>query len=193
MENVATRFALNLREGLIEISGSETFVEKHMASLSEHIDALLSGPPAGMGAPTPKASGGSSTDDTPVGDDGNGRANGATENPYPNVFDLTRGADAIEIMAAVPGDTTKARAINVAYLYMLGKKLLGFHQVPSTEIRNECDRLGCLDGGNFSKTMEDIKANLMQRGTPRNRAYQLSPRGETAAKEIAQQLEDAVA
>ena len=171
------RISVSLREGKIEIEGSESFVKEQLDRFQDLIDGKLSALPA---APLPSGGPG-----TPLG--GPGIPTPAfQDNAYPNVIAIEE--DEIKILKAIPGKNKAERSVNVALLTLVGAGIKGETTVPFSKIREICKHHSCLDPANFSSTMKGAKELFIVSGSGKRQTAKLTHPGITKANELAAEL-----
>lgn len=172
------RISVSLREGKIEIEGTEAFVKEQLARFQDLIDGKLS---ALSASPLPPASPG-----TPVVGPGIPPPPAPQDNPYPNVIAIEENE--IKILKAIPGKNNAEKSVNVALLFLIGAGLKGETTVPFSEIREACKYHSCLDARNFSATMNRTKEFFIVSGSGKSQTAKLSHPGSTKANELATEL-----
>ncbi len=171
------RVNVSLREGKIEISGSEAFVKEQLDRFQEVIDGKLSSLPAA--APPMDAM-------PPQQKAVQGAQASADANPYPNVIALED--DGVKILKSIPGSKKADKMVNAALLYLVGLGLKGETSASCADIRELCKHHSCLDSPNFAKAMKGAKQYLILSGTGKNQTAKLTHPGQTKANELAAEL-----
>lgn len=172
------RISVSLREGKIEIEGSESFVKEQLERFQDLIDGKLSALPA---APLPPAGPG-----TPLVGPVTPPPPASQDNPYPNVIAIE--GDEIKILKAIPGKNKAEKSVNVALLTLVGAGLKGETTVPFSKIREACKHHSCLDAANFSSIMNREKELLIISGSGKSQAAKLTHPGTNKANELAAEL-----
>lgn len=175
--DVQARVSVSLREGKIEISGSEAFVKEQLDRFQELIDGKLSLLPL-TGLPA--------DDPTPQQKAVQGIPAPAGENPYPNVIALED--DGVKILKAIPGSKKAEKMVNAALLYLVGLGLKGESTATCADIRELCKHHSCLDSPNFAKAMKGAKQYLILSGSGKKQTAKLTHPGQTKANELAAEL-----
>ena len=161
----------------MELVGSEGFVKEYEAkfSLVEKVEKLAKRVLNENGVPEISPNG-----QTPEGGDVH------KENPFPHVLDLSEEKPKITVNK-IPGDSRKDKQVKVALLYLLGMKLKtgNREEIPTKEIREQCEEHGCLDKANIAKYLREKKKLFSIGG---NQTIRLTAPGESEAKQLAKQL-----
>jgi hypothetical protein len=175
MEHEA-RISVSLREGKIEICGSEKFVKEQLDRFQDLIDGKLSALPATPPATVPSHSS--------VGNTATACSN--QENTYPNVIAIED--DEVRILKTIPGKNKAEKMVNVALLYLVGAGIKGDAITPFSKIRETCKHHSCLDAPNFSKALKAAKEWFIISGTGKSQTAKLTHPGNTKAHELANEL-----
>lgn len=174
------KVSVSLREGKIEISGSESFVKEQLDRFKDLIDGKLSALPAAplsFTAPATSPDGVEIPPSTPTQD-----------NTYPNVIAIEE--DEIKILKAIPGNNKAEKTVNVALLCLVGAGIKGDMTVPFSLIRAVCKHHSCLDSSNFSSTMKAEKGLFILSGSGKSQTAKLTHPGTTKAHELAAELNE---
>lgn len=177
MENTAAKIRVSLREGLLEIEGSEDFVSKQIENLKDLITKLPDAPLPPAKPATP--------------------ANGQT--PPPSTATLSEDAakyvniiavegDVVKILKDLPGSDKAKKTVSAALLYLLGKNFSGTEEAPFKELRKVCKDHGCLDESNFAGIIKDQKEWLIVLGSGKSQTAKLTVPGKKAAIALADSL-----
>lgn len=185
--NTQTRFAINLREGILEISGSEAFVNKKLDEHQDLIGSMLDR----LSSVQPVAKSNNSAASPPPGDEvsdnGSSDQNGSVASAFPNVLAIS-GED-VRVIADIPGANGREQTINAALLYLLGKSSIGQTRVPFKEVREVCKRHGFLDSSNFAQYMKSSKKEITVHGSGPSMEAELTFPGKKAARALAEGVE----
>jgi hypothetical protein len=183
MENTAAKIRVSLREGLLEIEGSEDFVSKQIENLKEVITKL---PSSHIPLVHPHA-----TPPSPATGNGQPPAD-LTAKPtedaakYENVISVAGGV--VKVLKDIPGDSKAEKSANAALLYLFGKNLLTQEQATFSEIRQVCKEHACLDGANFAGSIKDQKEWFIVTGGRKSEVAQLTKPGKKQAQSVVDSL-----
>lgn len=179
MSNDAS-FSISVKDGRIEVSGSEEFVREQIKEFRDVIKITATKVEENVSS-THQSEAGPTAESLNVSDQ-------VDSNPYPNVLALEK--DGIRILKTIPGKNKPDKTRNIALLLLLGKKLMGESSVPTKEIRTACERHACLDKGNFAKHIKSGKQDFIINGSGKGSVQRakLTHPGEQKAKEIAEEL-----
>lgn len=155
MENIKTYVKISLKEGLLEVGGSEEFVSENIDKLTEYLKH--------------------NTQDNVTLDEGAEAENvndpGPVEAPSAEPGNSNRYSkslhfegDDIRILKKMPGTNNAQKSVNTALVYLWAKKQVGIDDVPYTEIRELCKNQGCLDSANFSAHMKSARQEIIVSG-----------------------------
>lgn len=175
-----TRIKISVKEGVIELAGSEAFVSQQIENLKEIIAASLQQiqpikllpesitqerkPPLAA-APT-----------------------NADEQEFHNVLHIE--GDKVKLLKTMPGSMMSKRAVNTALVYLWGKRSIGVETVTFKELRDLCEHQGCLDAANFSAHMKSARQQIVIDGPKGSslKACKLTRPGIDAAEKLLKQL-----
>lgn len=174
------KVSVSLREGKIEICGTETFVREQLDRFQELIDGKLSSLPVVPVAPVAPSTLAPQPNPEP-----NNSTTNAT-NPYPYVIAIEE--DGIKILKAIPGGKKSEKMVNAALLYLVGVGLKGEVTASYTDIRELCKHHSCLDAPNFAKAMKGAKQYFIVAGSGKSQTAKLTHPGQTKAHELAAEL-----
>jgi hypothetical protein len=171
------RISISLREGNIEIEGSESFVIAQLTRFESLITKALEQAvkPAAGGKGKPAGGGGDDETDS-------------IEN-YPNLFAIADGK--VQITRDLLGTNKAQKSVNAALLLAYANSLKGSNTTTFSAVRDLCSAHACLDEGNFAKTMRDEKEAFIVGGSGKSRTLELSVPGRKKARALAQQLNGA--
>lgn len=170
------QISISIRDGKIEVSGSETFVREQIEAFKEIILKTLSTVPPEPVLPQPPIVGGP----TPVA------PIGGPTSEYQNV--LAFDGDQVKILKAIPGKNKAEKTVNAALIYLHGKSLKGEESATFKEIRKVCEEHACLDPGNFSGTMKEHKELFLVTGSGKSQVVKLTHPGKTQAVALVKEL-----
>ncbi len=172
-------FSISIKEGRVEIAGSEDFVREQIVAFKDIIEGVVK-----TLSTKPIINSGSQTTSVP-----NSPPIEPPEiNPYPNVIALEE--DEMRILKSIPGKSNGEKTRKIALLVLLGKKMLGEFSVPTKIIRGVCKDHACLDEKNFSTHLKTDKENLIISGKGASQSVKLSHPGEIKAEDLAKELND---
>jgi hypothetical protein len=150
-----TRIRISLKEGVFELTGSETFVSQQIENFKTAITASLTQIQQECAAPAPMPE-----DKSPA------VAPAATKDgvmDFPNVLHIE--GEKVTLLKTMPGSTKSKRAVSTALVYLWGKQSVGVENVTFKELRDLCKQQGCLDEGNFANQMTSAKPEIVIDGT----------------------------
>ena len=183
MENTPAKIRVSLREGLLEIEGSEEFVSKQIENLK---DVIIKFPSSGLPPNTSPAR-------PPAGEGGNGQPlTGAPLNrtdeasKYVNVISVD--SNVVKILKDIPGANDSQKMVNAALLFLFGKSLIGQDEAPFKELRQVCKDHGCLDEANFSAKLKAQREWINVIGSGKSKIAKLTVPGKKQAQSLADQL-----
>lgn len=132
---------ISLRDGVLELEGSESFVTAQLKILQPLIQKAFEATPA------------------PSKEEGGGRPE---QTPPPLRIDATPGLGAFEnvfaeadgkvqVLKTLPGSNKSQKTVNAALLLAYANTLKGQESTTCKDIRDLCNAHACLDKSNFSK------------------------------------------
>jgi hypothetical protein len=177
MEQTSARIHISAKDGIVEITGSESFVTSQMESLKPLIEGFASDSKR-KNKPEDKSAAGAAVvnDSEPL-------------SKYPNTFGIIE--DKLSILKEAIGDNIAEKELNTVILYLFGKSALGVQSVPFSELREVCKAHSCLDATNFSSHMKAAKAWILVAGKGKSQNASLSVPGKAKAIELITNLESA--
>jgi hypothetical protein len=181
------KIRISLSDGsVLEIEGSEGFVEKQIESFGDLIkQALVAQSTQRPAASTKQQGSGDEQKDTAPPPSAK-----AGINPYPNVFEIQDGKVTF-IMEKIPGDNEKDKMVDAALLCILGNELAGKPEVSFAAMKELSKQHGSTSDmldGNFSPYLKSESRYFIFGGTPRKQTAKLSNPGRAKAKELAAKL-----
>lgn len=181
-DNLCTQVVVNLKEGTFSLSGTESFVEKHMQELKGLIEKGFSNIP-NKPADTIQNNANAivSTNVT--------QADQAIGNKYIDngIYYVDDTSGEIQILKTVPGKGKAGKAKNVALILLYAKNDV----VNSSEIIKHCQEQACFDQGNFSATFKKKDGCFIRQGNGQNWTLKLTVPGREKAVELLESMIDA--
>ena len=188
------KLLVNLKDGLIELQGSEEFVGNQIGWLKDIINRT----PINLPSATANIQNNSpSVEETilattlataiPNSNDENDRyvaIFGITKDGVDNVIHTEENSFTI-ITRKIKGGTAE-RQISYLLLYCLAKEFYRQQEVTFEELRELCKENGCLDSTNFAKNMDNHKELFIVSGKPgsKNKTAKLTAPGRSKAREL---------
>jgi len=170
---------ISLRDGVLELQGSEGFVSDQLKFLEplikESFKAVPRNPGSELRDPPPPPPRGTEVTDQPDG-----------LAAYDTVFADADGK--VQILKTLPGKTKSAKSINAALLLAFANSLKGNESTPYSDVRDLCSSHACLDSGNFSATMKSQKEHFIVSGNGSSQSIKLTVPGKKKAQSIAEGL-----
>lgn len=183
-ENKNVSISINLGDGSITISGSETFVEKNMNSVFDFVERNRQFVPQTT----------ASEEDATKGDKFSTQSTLTTppiENPKigdkyikAGVYHIGAEDGAISILKTVPGKNKAEKAKNIALIVLYIRK----GKVDGKELIPICEKHACYDSGNFSSTFKNEKTNIIRKGSGQSWTLELTQPGESAALALLEEM-----
>jgi len=174
----SAKIVFSLRDGVLEISGSEEFVRDQLTKFDDLIIKHLSNIPitAQPSIPSPPQ---------PAPEEG---AQGDTWKSvsYHNVIAFDR--DGIKILKNIPGKSGSEKAVNAALVYLYAKNVKGQEEALFKEIRELCKDHGCLDSANFASNLKSEKQYFIIGGSGKKQTAKLTRPGKTKAAALVEEL-----
>lgn len=181
MENQNASIKVSISEGLVEISGSETFVTSQIDNLKELLKELKENkvkikPSSSAGADEEKKK----ERETPIIN--------ATLEDMDDIYVVDE--DKIKIICEdIPGTDKLNKTLNIALLYAFASKKLGKDEASVDLIRDICTEHGCLDPGNFSTHIKNGNPQYyLDKGTGKARTIKINKPGEKKALEVIEKI-----
>jgi hypothetical protein len=150
MENIAAKIRVSLRDGLLELEGSEEFVSKQIENFKDLV-AKMPVAPLRQLPESPNSQATIISVDTP--------ATPSLSPQHENTISIEGGS--VKILKDIPGTDKSKKMVNATMLYILGKSLLGLPGASFKEIRELCKDHGCLDDSNFARRLRGAKEWLI--------------------------------
>jgi hypothetical protein len=179
MSEVPAKFRLSVRDGVLEVEGSEEFVAKIIADYSSLV-RVPAQTHSSKEAGQPKKSvqvpaAGMSTPDGEVG---------LAE--FDRVFAMHD--DTLKLICDLPGGSNAEKTQKATLLWLLGEKLRGTDGVALEAIRGVCRDHGCFDSANFSSHIKKLKSQVTLVGG-RGGSAKLTKPGEKEALALAREIQ----
>jgi hypothetical protein len=166
-----TRVFVSIREGKIEIEGSEEFVASQLTPLKAVIDEIS------------KATGNfNEKGSVHITKQVAGKISSFEK--YAKLFSANSDGD-IELLKDLPGNNMKHKTMSAALLVSYANSLLGAEQTSLEVIRKVCKEKSCHDSNNFSATIK-LEKELFSHSE--SSYIKLSDTGRQLAKNMAEQL-----
>lgn len=176
------KFQFDASNGLIELSGSDDFVSKHLQSILDMTGAI-SAVSSQVTALKPKEVAQFTDADNDYNSEKILNAEVTELNNFPYVF--SKDENGVAIICSIKGKSKKSEMRNAALLYCYGCFLDGKEPVSSKDIRSVCEEHGVLDGKNFASCYGD-KTLFISNGVKGGvKDVKLTMRGKEKAKELA--------
>lgn len=190
MENTNASIKVSVSEGLIEVTGSETFVTSQVDNIKEFIKSLSDQP-----VKTKKSKAGTAESDSEENEeemekeqDGGGKEKVKIEK-YDAVFAVEDGK--VELICDVPGAGASEVTFNAAVLYAWGLKLNSTDEANVSDIREICKATGDFNEANFSSYLKKGSPNFYRdKGKGGARVIKLTKKGEREAKALADKIQN---
>ncbi len=174
----SAKIVVSVRDGLIEISGSEDFVrdqlEKFDDLIMKHLSNMLNSAQPSI-FPSPQAA---------LEQEVQGDAWKSVS--YYNVIAFE--GDEIKILKNIPGKSGAEKAVNAALLYLYAKNVKGQEEALFKEIRELCKGHGCLDSANFASNLKSEKQYFIIGGSGKKQTAKLTQPGKMKAAALVGQL-----
>ncbi len=174
----SAKIVVSVRDGLLEISGSEDFVRDQLGkfndSIMKHLSNMLKfAQPSIFSSPPP------ALDQEVQGDAWKAVS-------YHNVIAFE--GDEIRILKNIPGKSEAEKAVNAALLYLYAKNVKGQEEALFKEIRELCQGHGCLDSANFASNLKSEKRYFIIGGSGKKQTAKLTQPGKTKAAALVNEL-----
>lgn len=170
MENCAlARVAVSVREGKVEIEGSETFVSDQLTRLKPLIAQVIA--TSGKIRHTNSEREGEEEQTSTFG-------------KYAKLYHATSDGR-IEVLKDLPGNNMAHKTVSAALLISHANSLLGADSTPLEIIRAACKDHACHDSNNFAATLKREKDLFVHNGGSH---LSLSPAGREVAENLAERL-----
>ena len=181
MEDIKNaRILINLNEGNIDVSGSESFVERNMEKVFTFVRDSIENTNNMKEKNRNKVS-----EEKEIDTNIKENATSEVEDKYINagVYHIDSEDETISILKKIPGANKAEKAKNIALivLYIRKGKIQGKELIPI------CEKHACYDSANFSTTFKNEKTNIIRKGTGQTWTLELTQPGEAAAQAL---LED---
>lgn len=169
--------SVSVRDGAVEVTGSEEFVAQQLENLRPWLERMLTTPAAAPAPPPPEG---------PVNSSAQRAAVSIPQNRFENVLAFEDGR--VNVLQIPPSSKRSEQAIATALIYLWGKLQLGISDVPFSEIRQVCRSHGCLDESNFAGHLKSAKTELIINGSGKSQSAKLSVPGQRRALALIEQL-----
>ncbi|MDA2928900.1 hypothetical protein MYX84_02955 [Acidobacteria bacterium AH-259-O06] len=174
----SAKIVVSVRDGLLEISGSEDFVRDQLENFNDLImkhlyNMLKSAQPSIFPSPQP------ALEQEVQGDAWKSVS-------YHKVIAFE--GDEIKILKNIPGKSEAEKAVNAALLYLYAKNVKGQEEALFKEIRELCKSHGCLDSANFASNLKSEKQYFIIGGSGKKQTAKLTQPGKTKAAALVGQL-----
>jgi hypothetical protein len=170
--------SVSVRDGAVEVSGSEEFVAAQLEKLQPWLNKILN---EATGMPMKTPAGKQRAASIPVAPDVV-----AANNQFENVLAIED--DRVSVLQ-IPNSSKKSeQAVATALIYLWGKGQVGMLDVPFSEIRQVCRQHGCLDESNFSSHLKAAKTDLIISGGGKSQTARLTIPGQRRALAMIEQL-----
>lgn len=190
MENNSNAsISINLREGSIIISGSETFVEKNIQPIFDFVkNNYLPFPSMPSDAPaSPPSSDISVKDNSTESETTNNKIIPTTEDDKyikAGIYHIDPDDGSISILKRVPGNSKAEKTKNIALIVLHIRK----SKVSAKDIIPICEKHACYDSSNFSATFKNEMTNFVRKGSGQNWTIELTQPGEDAALALLEEM-----
>jgi len=145
------KFVLSIRDGVLEVSGSEDFVAR---MIEKHAGLLK---PAG-GPPAPPKKQGGQESATTLDPSSQQEALETLD----KVFAVHK--DELKVICDINGRGNAEKMRKASLLLLLGHRLRGLEDVPLESLRQVCRDHGCFDANNFASAIKAMKGQVTQGG-----------------------------
>lgn len=170
--------SVSVRDGAVEVSGSEEFVAAQLEKLQPWLDKILN-EAAGMEMKSPAVR--QRVVSTPIAP-----AVGAANNQFENVLAIED--ERVSVLQIPTSSKKSEQAVTTALIYLWGKSQIGTLDVPFSEIREVCRQHGCLDESNFASHLKAAKTDLIISGSGKSQTARLTIPGQRRALAMIEQL-----
>lgn len=178
------RILLSVRGNTFEISGPESFVTAQVEAFRETIEKTFAD-----AAATPIAKPQDESAHPPIAP----HKNPGEKKSFPKILHID--GEKVQILKSLDGTTKSKKAVNTCLVYLWAKRQSGVDAVPFSELRDVCEKHGCLDPVNFSTTVKKAIAWIVVDGTKGSPAQTctLTVPGMEKAESILKELDGAAA
>lgn len=168
--SIGARVFVSVREGKVEIEGSEEFVRDQLTRLQDVIAQI--------------ASSGKSQEPDPSEMQRATQEKFSSLGKYAKLYNAQANGK-IQLLKELPGNNMAHKTVSAALLVSYANSLLGAEQTPLELIRKTCKEHACHDSNNFSATIKREKELFVHSGTS---TIRLSDAGRQLAQNLAEQL-----
>jgi len=166
---------ISLRDGVLELQGSESFVSSQLQFLEPLIRESFKVVPPAPSQPS-----------NDVSQPANVQVPGNATSGLSDYDTLFADADGkVQILKNLPGSNKAAKTLNAALLLAYANTLKGIDATPYSDVRDLCSSHACLDSGNFSKQMKSQKEFFIVLGSGNAQTIKLTVPGKKKAKDLA--------
>ncbi len=172
---------ISIKDGEIEITGSEEFVNKQIENFRDLIINIVENANNQIRTKNPEPQSQPSVSQAVSGTN----SQEDSENPieqYPYVY--VEDEDELKLVCDLPGNSTAKKNFNAALLYTYGKKLMGEDEVGYECVMQICRNHGCVDS-NFSANIKSGDPKFyLDKGDGKERTIKLNRPGIKEAKKL---------
>lgn len=147
-------FKFSRTEGVLEISGSEIFVQTQIDDFKELMEKLLLEAPQKVKKELLSDNGGVKDSIDDIED--------TCKEDYKKMYSLVFDFDEpIRLVCkSIPGNNKAEQAKNIMRLYLYMQYLRGVEVVSADEIKDICDHHACLDKSHFAEQLQSMEAEI---------------------------------
>ena len=173
--------SVSVRDGAVEVAGSEEFVAAQLEKLRPWLDKMLHETPREVPAIRRVAA-----SPTPASVPAVGSGNGGDVGRFENVLHVEDGR--VNVLQLPGGSKKSELAVAAALIYIWAKTQNGTPDVAFAEIRQVCKQHGCLDESNFASHLKSAKTDLIISGSGKSQTARLTVPGQRHALALIEQL-----
>lgn len=183
MAEIIAEISVNLNEGTFAISGSESFLEKHIESLKNFIKENAKNHVTPKSIATEKQNRESNVQQSLPEIKGQ---NAIDRYENQGIFYVNKETGEIQILKPVPGKSKAQKSRNVALILLYAKN----DTVNSNIIKQHCVEQACCDNSNFAKWFKKKDGCFIRQGNGQNWTLKLSTPGKKEAVELLESMID---